>query len=416
MARPRLLTLMGSGETAPTMAKVHRALRERLDTGPLDAVLLDKPYGFQVNAENISRRTVAYFARHLEVRLGIANWPSASVAPVAREQALDRVRAADYVFAGPGSPSYALEVWRDSPLRGVLADKLRHGGCVTFASAAAVTLGVAAVPVYEIYKVGAAPHWLQGLDLLAEVGLRAAVVPHYDNAEGGTHDTRFCYLGERRLRQMEADLPTDAFILGVDEHTACVLDLDARDMTVLGRGTVTLRRQGHSTALASGSVLPFDQLAAPELAATPSVTLVSGEAQPPASPPSLRAEAERLERDFTEALHRDVPAGVGVVLELEQTVFDWAGDTEAADLRLARAALRGMVARLGALAASSGRDPREPMTPLIEALVELRDGARARRSWAAADHLRERLAAGGVEVRDTPDGSAWRFRDRDAGR
>ena len=85
---------------------------------------------------------------------------------------------------------------------------LRDGGILTMASAAALTLGVLTIPVYEIYKVGDEPGWLPGLDLLgAATGLRAAVVPHYDNAEGGNHDTRFCYMGERRLRQLEAQLP-----------------------------------------------------------------------------------------------------------------------------------------------------------------------------------------------------------------
>jgi hypothetical protein len=38
----------------------------------------------------------------------------------------------------------------------VLAGKLASGGCVSFASAAA-TLGAVTVPMYEVYKVGAAP-------------------------------------------------------------------------------------------------------------------------------------------------------------------------------------------------------------------------------------------------------------------
>lgn len=53
-----------------------------------------------------------------------------------------------------------------------------------------------------------------------------AVVPHYDNAEGRIHDTRFCYMGERRLRMLEKQVPEAAAILGVDEDTAVVLDLD----------------------------------------------------------------------------------------------------------------------------------------------------------------------------------------------
>ena len=88
-------------------------------------------------------------------------------------------------------------------------------------------LGRFTIPVYEVYKVGEAPRWLPGLDLLAPLGLPVAVVPHYDNAEGGNHDTRFCYMGERRLRVLEAELPDEVFILGVDGHTALVMDLDA---------------------------------------------------------------------------------------------------------------------------------------------------------------------------------------------
>ena len=95
------------------------------------------------------------------------------------------------------------------PIPPALAGLLRNGGILTMASAAALTLGSVTIPVYEIYKVGEEPRWLEGLDLLgAATGLRAAVVPHYDNAEGGNHDTRFCYMGERRLRILRAAAAT----------------------------------------------------------------------------------------------------------------------------------------------------------------------------------------------------------------
>ena len=74
---------------------------------------------------------------------------------------------------------------------------------MVFASAAALTLGRYTVPVYEIYKVGVDPGLGRrtGSWRLAAAGV--AVIPHYDNAEGGNHDTRFCYLGERRLDSLE---------------------------------------------------------------------------------------------------------------------------------------------------------------------------------------------------------------------
>src|SRR5438270_630610 len=83
--------------------------------------------------------------------------------------------------------------------------------------------------------LGEPPHWLPGLDLLSvAAGLRVAVIPHYDNADGGNHDTRFCYLGERRLLALEKQLPDDAFVLGIDGHTALILDLEAATASVTG--------------------------------------------------------------------------------------------------------------------------------------------------------------------------------------
>ena len=52
----RLLVIMGSGETAPTMVKPHRSIFEAI--GDVPAVIIDTPYGFQENADDISARAV----------------------------------------------------------------------------------------------------------------------------------------------------------------------------------------------------------------------------------------------------------------------------------------------------------------------------------------------------------------------
>ncbi|MGH3752425.1 MAG: CysS/YqeB C-terminal domain-containing protein [Pseudonocardiaceae bacterium] len=388
---------------------MHRLLVARLGAPPVNAVLLDSPYGFQENAGEISQRTVGYF-RNLQIPLDVASWRTADDV-LARERALARIDDADYVFTGPGSPTYALGVWERSRLRDVLAGKLTGGGCVAFASAAAATLGVATVPVYEIYKVGATPYWAAGLDLLAQIGLRAAVIPHYDNAEGGTHDTRFCYLGERRLRLLESMLDTGTVVLGVDEHTAALFDLDAGTVTVLGRAALTVRRQAVSTVFPSGTTVAIDELRA--IAAGGGPAAGSPSAPPPAAgvamTPSLRAEADRLEQVFDTGLRtRDISAAVTAALELEQAIVDWSADTEEEDgTEAPRAMLRRMVTRLGDLAAVGARDPREVVAPFVDALVELRDQAREQGSWTRADTLRDRLTAAGIEVRDTPEGVIW---------
>ena len=358
----------------------------------------------------ISLRTVSYF-RNLQISLDLASWRTADDV-LRREQALVRIDDADYVFAGPGSPTYALGVWERSRLRDVLVDKLTHGGCVAFSSAAAATLGVATVPVYEIYKVGATPYWAPGLDLMAKVGLRAAVIPHYDNAEGGTHDTRFCYLGEQRLRLMESMLDANTITVGVDEHTAALFDLDADTVTVLGRATVRVRRQAVTTVFESGTTVAIDELRA--IAAGGGSTRRSSNTQPATAEatcptPSLRAEAERLEHVFDSALRaRDVNAAVTAVLELEQAIVDWSADTEEMDgTEGPRAILRRMVTRLAELAVLGARDPRDIVAPFVDALLELREQARDQGSWTLADTLRNRLTAAGIEVRDTPEGPHW---------
>ena len=56
------------------------------------------------------------------------------------------------------------------------------------------------------------------------------------------------------------------------------------------------------------------------------------------------------------------------------------------------------------------------LAPVVDALVgvavEARAEARARKDWAAADAVRDRLAAAGVVLEDTADGVRWRLEDR----
>jgi hypothetical protein len=418
---PRLLVIMGSGETSPTMSKLHLELFERLGPAPVPAVVLDTPFGFQGNADDLAARAVEYFHQSVGRDLAVASYRSAEeIGTLEHEAMLNRLRAARYVFAGPGSPSYALRQWRGTQVPVVLAEKLRSGGCVTFASAAAATLGVAALPVYEVYKVGQAPHWLDGLDLLADVGLRAAVIPHFDNAEGGTHDTRYCYMGERRLSLLEEMLPADTFLLGVDEHTACVLDLDAGTATVSGRGALTVRRSGRVARVAAGEAVAITALpgladdgvspAAAHGREMPAAGAVGQTAAVPAHQGSpLLAEVARLESDFSAALEaRDARAAVKATLALDDLIVDWSRDTLQSDeLDRARAALRSMVVRLGDAAELGVADPRDAVAPFVDALLAARTQARADGRWRDADVLRDRLVAEGVEVRDTPGGTVW---------
>jgi cysteinyl-tRNA synthetase len=139
--------------------------------------------------------------------------------------------------------------------------------------------------------------------------------------------------------------------------------------------------------------------------------LGSVEAPPLAAQPSLRGAADDLDARFGAALAaRDVDACVAAVLELEQAIVDWSGDTEANDSAdYPRSVLRGMVVRLGELASRGAADPAKTMAPFVDALVELRARARLNRDYPTSDTVRDRLTAAGVELRDSPDGTSWRL-------
>ena len=423
MTTPHILAVMGSGETAPTMVTTHRMLASKLQK-PARAVLLDTPYGFQENAPELATKAVDYFQTSINLELEVAGLTEIIGADsLAVERGLQKVADADYVFAGPGSPTYALRQWSGTSLAGLLNKKLRGGGIVTFASAAALTLGRFTLPVYEIYKVGEDPRWLDGLNILGEIGINVALIPHYNNAEGGHHDTRFCYMGERRLSILERELPADVYVLGVDEHTGMVIDLDAETVTVVGKGVVTIRVRGESTQIASGETFSIDRLRDPQSIAAPTAKTKTD--KPPSDSAltgatqasttfdnNLREATDRLNQVFSAALaNSDADGAARAALELDDAIAGWSGDTLQSDATdHARAVLRSMITRLAGAATGGLRDPRDVLGPFVQVLLDLRAQVRADKRFDLSDIIRDRLAALNVEVRDTPEGAQWDFR------
>lgn len=422
-----LLVVMGSGETAPTMVKLHRQIFEATCGGG-PAVLLDTTFGFQLNADDLVEKTVGYFADSVGATVEVARWRRADAPVAEQERALAQLHGASWAFAGPGSPTYALRQWAGTAVPEALLDVVRRGGTLVVGSAAACTIGTHAIPVYEIYKVGEEPRWEPGLDLFGRLtGIEAALVPHFDNNEGGTsYDSRFCYLGEPRLERLEADLPDEIGVLGVDEHTALVVDLEARVARVAGNGCVTVRRRGRSRAFRAGEELSLDVLRGllrdddsgvdageADAVDTPASGPVGTDAAPAHELPSLGAETRALQAAFDAALAaRDVEGCVTAMLDLEAAMVAWSADTDQNDdAERSRRALRAMIVRLGELAEIGARDPHDVVRPFVELALELRARARSAKDFAASDLVRDRLVAAGVEVRDTPDGVSWGLRD-----
>jgi hypothetical protein len=358
-----VLALLGSGETAPGMTKVHREIFSRIPN--IAAVNLDTAYGFQLNVPQMSEKLEDYFETSLHVSITTLHFASYERASdLTRTLFKQQVRQSNYVFAGPGSPTYALKQWSPLHLEDDLLGVLDDDGTLCFASAAALTLGAFTAPIYEVYKVGVEePRWREGLNLLGRQGLNCAVIPHFDNNEGGNYDTRYCYLGEPRLLELERQLPDGVATLGVDEHTAAILDFNDDTLSVKGRSNAYWRLNGASRVLANGSTTDLEELR----------TLTSPKPQVPA---------------------QSSPEVTNSPMALAEVV------THGGDEGLAA------LAQLVQLASTGGEGYIDP-TALVEGILSARVAARTSGQYELADELRNALVKAGIEVNDGRDGTTW---------
>ncbi len=413
--RKGIIALMGSGELTATMVEVHKELLARLHPAPR-AVFLDTPAGFQLNVEQLSKKAVEYFRDRVQQAMIVASFKSKeTITPYETEQAFRVLREANFILIGPGSPTYAVRQWQQTPIPETLVRAVEGGGCLVAASAAALTVGRFSLPVYEIYKVGQDLHWVEGVNILAHFGFNLAVIPHWNNAEGGTHDTRFCYMGEPRFEKLQSLLPEEVSIFGLDEHTACLIDFESEEAVIKGIGRVTLRRKGTEITFEKGERFPIDLLR-------------GGQAQKewksvaPQSPSAETSTAHQRE-SFWDRIHmleaafhasldkRESKAIIGALLEIDGAIWQAQQDRENEELvSQAREILRDLIVLLGMKLESTPSEKFECLSPLVDQLLDLRQRFRETKKWQEADAIRETLQCVDVYVDDTKDGPRWHLK------
>lgn len=376
---PGRIALLGSGETSLAGGRVFESLARVLPT-PLRVAVLETPAGFELNADRVAGRVADFLAVRLQ------NYrPQVAVIPARRRGApfspddpalTEPLLRADLIFMGPGSPTYAVRQLRDSLAWQRMIARQRIGATLALASAAVVAVSAYALPVYEIYKAGHDLGWQPGLDLFGPYGLKLVFVPHWNNAEGGAElDTSRCFMGAARFEVLQAMLPPDATVVGIDEHTALAIDLADGTAQVMGAGDVTVLNRDLGSASKT----------APQSGIEASAGLsVVGKQPAEASSPEIRPTGWRS-RTFA-AGDRFSLADLGP--------FAWPEPDAGLPPEVWAEAL-----------AAHELDEHAPAPPAeVLALVAEREAARRRRDWAAADALRARIAALGWQVRDTPEG------------
>ena len=261
---PGPIVLFGSGETSPSGRKVFERVLRHLPMRPRLA-LLETPAGFELNSAQVIGRVGEFLVHRLQnyqpqVEIVAARQRGTPFSPD-DPQIVAPLLSADLIFMGPGSPSYAVRQLRDSLAWQYLLARHRLGAALVLASAAAIAVSTVSLPVYEIYKVGEDLHWVEGLDLFGAYGLSLAIVSHWDNKEGGAElDTRYGLMGRERFQRLLSMLPEDVMVVGIDEHTALVMDLEAGECRVMGRGGVTLVRDGKEASFPTGESFAISEL------------------------------------------------------------------------------------------------------------------------------------------------------------
>jgi len=397
-----------------TMVEVHKEVLAELADQPRP-VFLDTPAGFQLNVDQLSHKAVDYFRNHVQQSMSIASFKSnQTTTTYEAEQAFHTLREGNYILIGPGSPTYAVRQWQQTPIPKILTNRVESGGCLVAASAAVLTVGRFTLPVYEIYKVGEALHWVEGLNILGDFGFNLVVIPHWNNAEGGTHDTRFCYMGDVRFRALESLLPNDVSVLGLDEHTACIMDLDKGEAVIKGIGGVTLRRQGAEMAFEKGDCFSLEVLRGGD---------IGKEKKPP--PPEVSKnnvgsdsreepfwdKVHAIEKAFAAGIEKDEPSeSTNALLELDRTIWKAKQDLESEEfVSQAREILREMIVSLGVTLDSRPKSEAQCLAPLVKELLELREEFRRKKQWTESDAIRDVLARTNVIIDDTKDGPQWRL-------
>jgi cyanophycinase-like exopeptidase len=261
---PGKLVLFGSGETSPSGQPIHERLLREL-TPPVRISILETPAGFQPNSASVAGKVGEFMEQRLK------NFaPQVSVIPARKKGTalspddpaiVAPILESNYIFMGPGSPTYmARQLTGTLALRHII-ERHRQGAFLCMASAAALAISMKVIPVYEVFKVGDDPHWVDGLDLLGPYGMELAIVPHWNNAEGGDElDTSRCFMGQARMEELRQQLPTSTRILGIDEHTAVVFDFEQTCCLVLGKGTVRTWSRDEECIYEAGGSFPFTEL------------------------------------------------------------------------------------------------------------------------------------------------------------
>ena len=228
------------------------------------------------------------------------------------------------------------------------------------------------MPVYEIYKVGEEPRWIKGLNILSAFEINATIIPHFNNKEGGNHDTRFCYMGKTRFDKLRNSI--DSPIIGIDEHTGLVIDGESRLGEVYGIGKVTIISNNNEVEYSAGNKISFDEIS-------------------------------KAKKNKIIPIKKD--------LEIEEEYETKTSIEKASRLIDKNSVNRESINRILSqikLNIEELESKTEIIDPLIELVLEIRKELRLSGKFELSDYMRNEIEKLGIEINDEESGSSWKFK------
>lgn len=258
------IAFLGSGETSLAGGRIFEALARDINE-PLRIALIETPAGFELNSAQVVGRVGDFMKTRLQnykpaVDVIAARKKGSAFSPDDPEIVKPLLHA-NMIFMGPGSPTYAIRQLKDTLAWDVIRARHRLGATLIFASAATISIGAHALPVYEIYKVGQDVHVVDGLNLFSDFGLHVSIIPHWNNADGGVDlDTSRCFIGMDRFAEWCDLVPAENQTIGLDEHTGLIVDFESGLCEVSGVSSVSVVRECDPEMYPSGSQFPLGEL------------------------------------------------------------------------------------------------------------------------------------------------------------
>ena len=349
------IAILGSGETSPNLVSVHRELLD--DEASSNCFMIDSPFGFQENADQLVEKIQDFYKTSLNIEIQLASFRKIEeLNSKSFFKTIQLLESASFIFAGPGSPSYASKLWSDNQIQSILLNHLSEGKNALFASAAATTLGENTLPVYEIYKVGKDPFWEKGLNILNAYDLSCSVIPHFNNKEGGNHDTSYSYVGKNRIEKLLEQSYSN--ILGIDEHTAVIISGKEGLFQVKGIGKLTVINKKGTHQFDNGT--------------TEDLSVLQGLLQPDKK--IIENQEEILENESQDTIYLKQIAKLEIEIE-------------------------------------KNKKNNERFSQIVEQLISLRGKLREEKNYELSDTIRNILESCNLQIEDTGNDIKWSILD-----